>query len=770
MYVQIKIIFILLLTSSLALGSEVSYLSCSKSSLVVVYINGIRTDPETAYDVAKQIQNQYKSSLIDENGFRSYENKPNVVDAIYNISEGFTGDVIEALYLKLIKLTQDNGLPSGFADRALSLYYNNDIEFAKLMEAAGFDPFFYWEEIYKSTRIQVARKDREKFISKLSGFAKNGDKIFIVSHSEGTLFAKMVHDSIKDRADDLRLRSNVITHLMLAPAESRFPVKRRAEQAGEYILNLTDVVVQGVTSLPSNLRINIVDSLKNDWLGHGVTEIYMNPELKGTINGKTKFMNEHFIDFTKKSLKKLANNNELCCEMNEGFFNFESDQCNDNSCLQGFLQNTVKVSKTAKIESDKDSRLCGNLEIKDNAVLGMEDSRVEYVPDNKSLFYEISGKVTLENTSIILNKTSPAAGKILGDKGAGVVTIAPNKAPMSITGMPTIQGDVEIENTSISGSPLIEGLVTLRNSNIQANADFANRLHIKGESYGAGMKILSSTLKESVKIFDSFDIVNATIEGNGIYEAPEDNTELEKEIIRSSVRNGTFKGFNHFSGYYDVDNSLEGVRIIGERFEGNFSGAPWIRMYVGPSARVGIGAKIFGAGTVEGVLGAGSVIHGKQLSSTRAGVFLDSTSSFTGVDKRLEGAAVVYLDSTVSGTNINGFKINPINQALTAVDYSDVENSEMSGIGRVGLGSLVQNARLTGERFLVLGAGLNGTQVTNSNVYLCNTFYGAITPPANFSCTNPVTVPYESFEEYHARQVRKPYQAYQRHKRMLNRL
>ena len=297
------------------------------------------------------------------------------------------------------------------------------------------------------------------------------------------------------------------------------------------------------------------------------------------------------------------------------------------------------------------------------------------------------------------------------------------KSESVIFGNVNLSGRVQIDNSYVLAEPWVQDEVAMK---------------IAG-SDGLGIRIENeSFIYNRPTIEGDIFIQGAEFNGNGSYkgetQAPVPGTTLRSRLVNAKFSASEDGTQNDIAGFYNISAGVAGSKI-GGGYIAPENGFPFRLLTVFSSAQLGEKVEIKGVGDISGTIGSLVKIDGYKVAPGLSGVNVTDDSSFVGAGKSLKGAVVIYDGSSVVNTNMTGSNFNPSNSGIMAVDASTVNDSTLSGIGRVGFNSSVSSSTLTGQNFLVLNAHLDGTTVAGENSYLCNWSYGVQVIPAGFDCT-----------------------------------
>lgn len=464
-----KILFLILFSlASVPVLGKMPVLTCSKTALNVSYINGVNTSLKRANYVAQYLDIIFRRTLIDEKDYQFVGSEAGAVAALYNSSPGLGSDLVTAGYLKVreqIGTTQ----PVSVVENLLTSFFSAPIAFGDIANSIGFDVRPLVDSVIKPALQRGAIADRELFINLLKNQAIDGQKVLIVSHSEGTLYANMVLEALKYLPMESKLKGEVFSSVMLGPAASVLYRNGRGQLAGEYTLNLTDIIVQGVSGLSSN--VSIFKPLE-DWSGHDVIDTYLNTNnfsdaVDGNVDMVTLFQKK-----TQRAISKMLSNREGCCGIgSEGQLWPGFETCSYAGCLGGFIAKEVVIPKLgpSTLQLDKNSQICGNVEISTE-----RDDLITLQKTKLAGKMKVQGNVALKNVSFDASSSSiPIPATLVGNMGDGIRIELPETTVPNIIGGAQISGEVAITGDTsiggaafIEGSPKIEGRVTISNTRI----------------------------------------------------------------------------------------------------------------------------------------------------------------------------------------------------------------------------------------------------------------------------------------------------------------
>lgn len=257
-----------------ALESE-NYNLCRDSGVVFAFFNGVQTTPLAA----SRAMNEFKRIHGDDNG-----RGENIrYETLYNHSNGFE-DFIETFEQRVLEQDQ---ILSGRYELAFEIVNGGGSWWQRLSQLTPTlnqlrDDFLDWyraaaisslASLAGSAPTSVNYADHR---SRLDTWILEGKQILMVAHSQGNLFANAAYNYASNQTDTGALK---LVHI--APASpTTNGVHRLADKdlvinglrAVGSVVDITDVI-PGYLLRPAGLNG------QKDLLGHGLLEIYLNPEL-----------------------------------------------------------------------------------------------------------------------------------------------------------------------------------------------------------------------------------------------------------------------------------------------------------------------------------------------------------------------------------------------------------------------------------------------------------------------------------------------------------
>ena len=574
----------------------------------MAYINGVDTSKPIAFLTASRLTGLMSGVLVDQKGYESIDGRPEV-EVLYNTQKGLGFDVLEASYLKLREQIGGGNQGTSIADALISRLFFKPVLFLKGMSEIGLDPRPVLDIFAKKLLPNNTLTNRDLFISKLKPHAQANRKILILSHSGGTLYSNMIIEALRNEPSIEALKSNIFASMLFAPAVSQVPRNSKGTIIGNHLLFLFDAVVQGVTGLPSNMSFvtEVPAANYGDPLGHGILEIYLNPEIEAYVDGVDRTMDAHFKERVKSVVSGLVNNDVNCCNMKEGKLWINDSVCSGNqmTCLGGFIEKTVKLNLSSDdgLELSKDSAICGDVKIETNrSTVKIENSKL-IGPAT------IRGDVELKNVKLDATGADINYARALIDGEEQYVKIdftGSTFTQPNILGRPQISDSVEIKSNKseaiITGSPTIKSRVKLNNSTIKEvrppsplSKSLASQVVLDGE-FGE-VVINESSLEGKVDVTGPVIMSDVTQVGTAsIQMANLDKTKLTNDYYSISNRPGIQiskdPACNNPLNIYEAEIKTEAdIRACGSIFDGAV-----IEGHVQVRGEVALSGKLLGDG------------------------------------------------------------------------------------------------------------------------------------------------------------------------------
>jgi hypothetical protein len=242
---------------------------------VIVYINGLSTDPIGAQDGVDALSAIYGAQ---------YSNQPVSYTLFYTPTDGLMQDVVNAFAQRvksspgltdrweLIWDTLDGG-GGAISDLAIA-------ENPSLNSLVSDLKTTFLNGVSSNVKNLNANKEFQpavdQFASALTTYYTQHKKSLVVAHSQGNLYLNAAYDAVKPqlKADSLRT----------VPVAT--PTATVRDPQGRYVTSTTDLVIQSLALTlgnvePANTDGPILAALSSDTgYGHKFVDIYMNPNYK----------------------------------------------------------------------------------------------------------------------------------------------------------------------------------------------------------------------------------------------------------------------------------------------------------------------------------------------------------------------------------------------------------------------------------------------------------------------------------------------------------
>jgi hypothetical protein len=244
------------------------------SGYVIVYINGLSTDPIGAQDGLDALSAIYAAQ---------YNNQPVSYTLFYTPTDGLTQDVINAFAQRvqstpgltdrweLIWDTLDGG--GAISDLAVA-------ENPSLSSLVSDLKTTFLNDVSSNVKNLSANKEFQpavdQFTTTLTTYYTQQKKTLVVAHSQGNVYLNAAYDAVKPQLKTDSLRT----------VEVATPTATVRDPQGRYVTSTTDLVIQSVTLAlgnvePANTDGPILAALSSDTgYGHKFVDIYMNPIYK----------------------------------------------------------------------------------------------------------------------------------------------------------------------------------------------------------------------------------------------------------------------------------------------------------------------------------------------------------------------------------------------------------------------------------------------------------------------------------------------------------
>jgi hypothetical protein len=255
--------------------SSVAQTPGGASGYVIVYINGLSTDPIGAQDGLDALNAIYAAQ---------YNNQPVSYTLFYTPTDGLTQDVINAFAQRvqsapgltdrweLIWDTLDGG---GGAISDLAVAENPSLSslVSDLKTTFLSDVSSNVKNLSSNKEFQPAV---DQFTTALTTYYTQQKKTLVVAHSQGNVYLNAAYDVVKPQLKTDSLRT----------VEVATPTATVRDPQGRYVTSTTDLVIQAVALAlgnvePANTDGPILAALSSDTgYGHKFVDIYMNPIYK----------------------------------------------------------------------------------------------------------------------------------------------------------------------------------------------------------------------------------------------------------------------------------------------------------------------------------------------------------------------------------------------------------------------------------------------------------------------------------------------------------
>lgn len=238
--------------------SSAAISSCAPANYSVIYINGIWTTD--ARPAALEFQHAIGST---------YNGQTVKVSVAYNKTHGKTSDLADVFRQKLNEYPEvsaellikalTSGIVSGLPDSLVESIRGYNID--KIREAGT---------------VGYNDDDLRDIVGFIRGSITENQKILLVPHSQGNLYANSAYAALTSGTDAIPSGSIKIFGIA-SPAAY-------VAGNGDYITSTNDLVINGLSTtgglsvLPANFTVGITTS---DLSGHGITEVYLNPDRQG---------------------------------------------------------------------------------------------------------------------------------------------------------------------------------------------------------------------------------------------------------------------------------------------------------------------------------------------------------------------------------------------------------------------------------------------------------------------------------------------------------
>jgi len=238
--------------------SSAAISTCATANYSLIYINGIWTTDArpAALELQRAIGATYNGQTVK-------------VSIAYNKTHGKTADLADVFRQKL---SEYPGVAAELLIKALTSGISTGLP----------DPLVDFIRSYNIGKIRetgsVAYNDDDlrDIVGFIRGSITENQKILLVPHSQGNMYANSAYSALTSGADAIPSASIKIFGIA-SPASY-------VAGSGDYITSTNDLVINGLRAasglpvLPANFTVSITS---DDLSGHGITEIYLNPNREG---------------------------------------------------------------------------------------------------------------------------------------------------------------------------------------------------------------------------------------------------------------------------------------------------------------------------------------------------------------------------------------------------------------------------------------------------------------------------------------------------------
>lgn len=238
--------------------SSAAISTCAPANYSVIYINGIWTTDarSAALELQKAIGATYNGQTVK-------------VSIAYNKTHGKTSDLADVFRQKL------NEYP-GVASELLIKAFTSGIVSGLPDSLVESIRAYNIGKIREAGSVGYSDDDLRDIVGFIRGSITENQKILLVPHSQGNLYANSAYATVTSGAD--AIPSGSIRIFGIASPASY------VAGSGDYITSTNDLIINGLRAvsglsvLPANFTVSITtDDLK----GHGMTEVYLNPNRQG---------------------------------------------------------------------------------------------------------------------------------------------------------------------------------------------------------------------------------------------------------------------------------------------------------------------------------------------------------------------------------------------------------------------------------------------------------------------------------------------------------
>ncbi|QXE85547.1 hypothetical protein KP003_14295 [Geomonas nitrogeniifigens] len=238
--------------------SSAAVSACAAANYSIIYINGIWTTDArpAALDLQRAVGTTHNGQTVK-------------VSIAYNKTHGKTSDLADVFRQKL---NEYPGVAAELLIKALTSGIGSGLPDALVEFARAYNI----DKIRDAESIGYSDEDLRDIVGFIRGSITENQKILLVPHSQGNLYANSAYAALTS-GDDAIPTSSIKIFGIASPA---------AHIAGnsDYLTSTNDLVINGLRAASglSVLQANFTVSLTtSDLSGHGMTEVYLNPDREG---------------------------------------------------------------------------------------------------------------------------------------------------------------------------------------------------------------------------------------------------------------------------------------------------------------------------------------------------------------------------------------------------------------------------------------------------------------------------------------------------------
>lgn len=450
--------------------------------------------------------------------------------------------------------------------RIVLLYIFDVLEFRKYID----DDFYSnlkAEEIKLSTQQKyTSASDLAGMINYVDGLLNAGSKVIVVSHSQGNIYANDVYQGLLARGKPVEDLNENFGNLQIASVAQN-PLAKNSDVYSlnhDLAINLFSKIT-GRSIAPQkfavfNPSVCTFTGAGTDFdLCHDLPRVYMSPSVTvyGPRFGKgsaERTGRDTFIDMVEEVAWKLANNDDNCCNGEDGRF-FVTKITDGKIETGGFVALSVKKEVENKekefdnIFVEKESEVCGEVTLEAKGIKKIK------IKNNSEIDGQNQIKIT-GNVEIINSK--------LGNSSENEIfrmTNIDEDLPMRIIG-----------SDLFSSAPTIEGPVRLQEVKIPNNAEIKAVKYVDSQGSKFQPSIENSTIYGSSKISGFYYIQNRDINSSTIEGTPAVNSYgswqplmilplVNEDPVDRIFHSVTIKGSGQIEGKIAPFSNLNGYKI-----------------------------------------------------------------------------------------------------------------------------------------------------------------------------------------------------------------